>query len=233
MKGPLFHRNRRMMVLLAAAGIGMVGLTYASVPLYQLFCQVTGYGGTPRTAQALPEQVLDRQITVRFNADISRSMPWRFRPAQKQISLKIGEQGLAFYKAKNMASEPVTGTASYNVTPLKAGAYFNKIDCFCFTEQILAPDQEIDMPVTFYIDPAIHDDPNMQDVTTITLSYTFFALTGDAEGKNQGKGRQNVSGRAIKPHAPTGNSGVLTTDGVTTKNVSTNRVFNNHITTGG
>ncbi len=169
-------RNRRSAMILAGIVVAMGGLAYASVPLYQLFCQVTGYGGTPRSADHVPAQTLDRQVTIRFNADISRSLPWRFRPAQKEIALRIGEQGLAFYQATNQATTTTSGTAIYNVTPLKVGSYFNKIDCFCFEEQSLAPGQSVDMPVAFYIDPAIDDDPNMKDISTITLSYTFFPV---------------------------------------------------------
>ena len=188
-------RNRRSAVILAGVVAGMVGLAYASVPLYQLFCQVTGYGGTPRSADYAPAQSLERHITVRFNADISRSLLWRFRPAQKEISLRIGEQGLAFYQAANRGTTTTTGTATYNVTPLKVGAYFNKIDCFCFEEQSLAPGQHVDMPVAFYIDPAIDDDPNMKDISTITLSYTFFPVVDDDAGDARTSAQDAVDNR--------------------------------------
>ncbi len=184
--------NRRSAFVLAGVVVMMVGLAYASVPLYQLFCQVTGYGGTPRSADTAPVQHLDRQITVRFNADISRSLPWRFKPAQKEIILHVGEQGLAFYQAANRGTTTTTGTATYNVTPLKVGAYFNKIDCFCFEEQSLAPGQDVDMPVAFYIDPAIDDDPNMEDISTITLSYTFFPVV-NRDGGNADTANHNAA----------------------------------------
>ncbi len=152
----------------------MVGLAFASVPLYQLFCQVTGYGGTTRIAEALPEAVGERVIKVRFNADLAAGLPWAFQPEQRQVTLRVGEQGLAFFRAENLSDRPIVGTASFNVTPLKAGPYFNKIDCFCFTEQRLAPGESAQLPVSYFIDPAISDDPNLADVMTITLSYTFF-----------------------------------------------------------
>jgi cytochrome c oxidase assembly protein subunit 11 len=152
----------------------MVGLSFAAVPLYRLFCQVTGFGGTPIVVEAGDVDVVNRTVTVRFNADIDRSIPWNFRPVQKEVQLQLGEQGLAFYQANNPTARPITGTAVFNVTPLKAGQYFNKVECFCFTEQVLEPGQSVDMPVAFYVDPRLNDDPSMADVTTITLSYTFY-----------------------------------------------------------
>ena len=170
-------RNRRVALWLVILVGGMVGLAYASVPLYQLFCQVTGYGGTPQRAEADDtgaEEVLDRQITIRFDASTNRDLPWIFEPVQRQIDIPVGESGLAFYRAKNRSDRPVRGVATFNVTPLKAGPYFVKVDCFCFTEQTLLPGQEVDMPVTFYVDPAIDDENTLDEVKTITLSYTFF-----------------------------------------------------------
>lgn len=172
--------NRRTAVVLVAVVFAMVGLTAASVPLYRLFCQVTGYGGTTQTAAAAPARILEREIRVRFSADTNSALPWTFRPAQGDMTLKVGETGLAYFTVRNDADRPVTGTATFNVTPDKAGLYFTKIDCFCFTEQKLGPGEEAEMPVTFFVDPAIADDPNLDDVTTITLSYTFFpARSGD------------------------------------------------------
>ena len=170
-------KNRRVALWLVGLVGGMVGLAYASVPLYQLFCQVTGYGGTPARAEAGDtgaEEVLDRQMTIRFDASTNRDLPWIFEPVQQQVDLPVGESGLAFYRAKNTSDRPVRGVATFNVTPLKAGPYFVKVDCFCFTEQTLLPGQEVDMPVTFYVDPAIDDDNTLDEVKTITLSYTFF-----------------------------------------------------------
>jgi cytochrome c oxidase assembly protein subunit 11 len=176
------NRNRRTGLMLFALVMGMVALAFASVPLYRLFCEVTGFGGTPQRveATAMPQAVSDRVVTVRFNADVNSGLPWSFQPAQRSIQVKVGEQALAFYRATNHADRPVTGTASFNVTPDKAGAYFDKIECFCFTEQTLKPRQTVEMPVTFYIDPAILTDRGLDDVDTITLSYTFFRAADDA-----------------------------------------------------
>jgi len=174
-------RNAKTAIVLLGIVGGMGGLAYASVPLYQLFCQVTGYGGTTQIADGAPGRVLDRVITVRFNADVSKSLAWRFRPVQRSIDVRLGAQALAFYEARNDADTPTTGAATFNVTPAKAGIYFNKVACFCFDEQTLAPGQSADMPVTFFIDPKLANDRNLNDVTTITLSYTFFNANPDAE----------------------------------------------------
>jgi cytochrome c oxidase assembly protein subunit 11 len=168
-------------VVLASVVIGMLGLTAAAVPLYRLFCQATGYGGTTQRAEAAPDQGLDRTITVRFNADVDPDLPWSFAPEQRQVEVRIGEQSLAFFRARNRSDHAIVGQATYNVTPFKAGPYFSKIACFCFEEQVLQPGQEVDMPVSFYVDPAILDDRNTQDVHTITLSYTFFLLEDEPE----------------------------------------------------
>ncbi len=161
----------------AALAIAMLGLAYASVPLYRLFCQVTGFGGTTQTALVAPGAIKGQHnITIRFNSDIDTGLPWKFVPNQSQMIVKIGEQSLASYKAKNLLDKPVSGHAVYNVVPHQAGQYFMKIHCFCFEEQTLAANQEVDMPVSFFVDPAILDDPEMKDVGTITLSYTFFPL---------------------------------------------------------
>ena len=152
----------------------MGGMAYAAVPLYDLFCRVTGYAGTTSRAETASDTIIERQVTVRFDASRNRQMPWEFTAPDDAVSLKIGETGLAFYKAHNPTNEEITGTATFNVTPQKAGYYFSKIDCFCFVEQTLAPGETVDMPVTFFIDPEIVDDEEMMDVKTITLSYTFF-----------------------------------------------------------
>lgn len=151
----------------------MVTLVAYSVPLYELFCRVTGYGGTTQVAEA-SGRVIDRTITIRFNADRADDLPWRFVPQQTSMVVRVGEPNLALYRAESKSDETVTGTATFNVMPAKAGLYFNKIDCFCFTEQVLAAGEVADLPVQFFVDPAIADDPNLDDVTTITLSYTFF-----------------------------------------------------------
>ncbi len=167
------NASRNIATLCVAVVAGMIALSYASVPLYRIFCQMTGFGGTTNKAEAPPGQVLVRQMTVRFDASVARSLAWEFAPEQGPQKLKVGEVGLAFFRAKNLSDKPLSGTASFNVTPAKAGAYFSKIECFCFTEQRLAAGQEIDMPVQYFIDPSIDEDENMHDVKTITLSYTF------------------------------------------------------------
>ena len=146
----------------------MITLTAYSVPLYELFCRVTGYGGTTQIAKGNADRVLDRTVTVRFNADTNTELPWNFRPVQ------IGEPILAFYRATSLVNYDVTGTATFNVVPNKAGKYFNKVDCFCFTDQILKARQTIELPVQFHIDPAMAKDKGLDDIETITLSYTFF-----------------------------------------------------------
>lgn len=165
---------KRIALVCAGVVVAMVAAAYASVPLYDLFCRVTGYGGTTNQAEQTTGVILDRQVTVRFDASLSRGMPWSFEPAQGPMTVKVGEEALAFYRAHNNSDKTVTGTATFNVTPQKAGYYFNKIDCFCFTEQVLQPGESKDMPVTFFVDPEIADDPNLDDIQEITLSYTFF-----------------------------------------------------------
>ncbi|WP_075217003.1 cytochrome c oxidase assembly protein [Mongoliimonas terrestris] len=168
-------RNRKMAVACVAFVGAMLGAAYASVPLYDLFCRVTGYGGTTQRVETADGiQVLDRDITVRFDANVAPGLPWSFAPDQKSITLKIGEMQTVSYRVKNLAAEPTVGTAAFNVTPGATGAFFSKIACFCFTEQRLEPGEEMEMGVTFYVDPAIVDDADTASVTTITLSYTFF-----------------------------------------------------------
>lgn len=168
--------NTQIAAYCCAGILGMVALAYASVPLYDLFCRVTGYAGTTQRADVAPTQILDREMTVRFDANTAAGLDWHFVPDGPPVTLKVGETALAFYRAENRAAVPVTGTATFNVTPQKAGVYFSKIDCFCFTEQTLAPGEAVPMPVSFFIDPAIAEDPDLDDVKTITLSYTFFPL---------------------------------------------------------
>jgi cytochrome c oxidase assembly protein subunit 11 len=166
--------NARVAFSLLGLVAVMVGLSFAAVPLYRIFCQVTGYGGTTQRAEAPSAAVTDRDITVRFDASMSSDLNWYFQPVERKVTLKIGENRLAFYKAVNRSDEKLTGTATFNVTPEIAGSYFSKIDCFCFTEQTLQPHQEVDMPVSFYVDPAILDDPDASRIEEITLSYTFY-----------------------------------------------------------
>ena len=166
----------RMAVNLAMIVAGMLMLAYASVPLYSLFCRVTGFAGTTQKAIVAPpaSAILKRQMRVMFNADIDPSLAWTFKPLQNLVTVRVGEKKLVFFTAKNNSNVPLTGIATFNVTPEKAGGYFNKIACFCFTNQTLAPGQEVTMPVSFFIDPAIADDKNLDELQDITLSYTFF-----------------------------------------------------------
>lgn len=166
--------NRNGAILVGSLVFVMVVFAFASVPLYRIFCQKTGYGGTVKIAIAAANNMKDRVITVRFNGDVNRDLPWAFKPLQGDTKVYVGETGLAFYHVKNQTSQDFTGIATYNVTPDKAGQYFNKIHCFCFEEQIIHAHQSADMPVQFFIDPAIMDDPDCDDITEITLSYTFF-----------------------------------------------------------
>ena len=171
-------RHLRTLVPLVGVVAGMAALAWAAVPLYDLFCRVTGFGGTPLVAESGADRVLDRTVAVRFDASTAAGMPWTFRPEQTVRSVRLGETALAFYEATNPTGRPVTGTATFNVTPPSVGGYFVKIDCFCFTEQTLAPGETARMPVTFFVDPAILDDPEARAVGTITLSYTFFEVAG-------------------------------------------------------
>lgn len=152
----------------------MIGLTAAAVPLYDLFCRVTGYGGTTQRAETLPGSTAETTVTVYFNADVARDLPWRFQPMQRRVEIRPGEQGLAFYEAENRSNQPVVGMATFNVTPHKVGIYFHKIACFCFEQQTLEPGERVEMPVSFFVDPAMLEDPATREVRQITLSYTFF-----------------------------------------------------------
>lgn len=173
------NKNLKVAAVAASVAVGMVGLAYASVPLYNLFCRVTGFGGTTQRADAAPATVLDREIRIAFDANVNSGLGWDFKPVQRHQTVRIGEQSLAFYHATNLGKEPVTGTATFNVSPPQAGQYFSKIQCFCFTEQTLQPGQSVDMPVTYYVDPDIINDPDLKNLDTITLSYTFFRADKD------------------------------------------------------
>lgn len=191
MSNPPVHAASRKTVrtagLCVAGVVFMGGLAFAAVPLYDLFCRVTGYAGTTNRAAAGPEKIVERRVTVRFDASLNRNMPWEFTAPDESVNLNVGETGLVFYRAHNPTDGVLTGTATFNVTPQKAGYYFSKIDCFCFTEQTLQPGQTADMPVTFFIDPEIAEDDEMEDVKTITLSYTFFATSKPASGTASGQ----------------------------------------------
>lgn len=153
---------------------GMVGMSFAAVPLYRAFCQVTGFGGIPLQADSAPQRSIDREITIRFDGNVSNGLGWSFRPRQRQITLRVGDVAQMAFLAENRGSSRSTGTATFNVTPNSAGAYFNKMACFCFTEQTLAAGESLDMPVQFFVDPSIADDEELDHIDTITLSYTFF-----------------------------------------------------------
>ena len=174
------YRNKRMMVFIMGLVMGMVGLAYASVPLYQLFCKVTGYGGTTQESLAAPGAAAGAIIRdVRFNASTMPDLKWHFAGPEKPVSVAPGEEVLIHYTATNISDVPTTGTSTFNVTPFKAGSYFMKIDCFCFEEQTLQPGETVKMPVVFYLDPDIDQDINTQEVPEITLSYTFFAVENE------------------------------------------------------
>ncbi len=174
--------NARVALVAAGAAVGMVGLAFASVPLYRIFCEATGFGGTTQRAEHAPDVAGERIMTVRFNADVAgTNLPWTFAPVEHAVKVRVGEERLIHYRATNTGDRPVIGTATFNVTPLKAGIYFQKIACFCFTEQRLEAGESVDMPVSFFIDPDIVKDPATRDLDTITLSYTFFRARHDAD----------------------------------------------------
>lgn len=172
---PSGARHRVVAISCAAFVLTMVGAAYAAVPLYQMFCQVTGFGGATTRAETAPAQTLDRVVEVRFDANVAPGLPWSFEPEVRSMQVKIGETKLAYYRVHNRGKEPVTASATYNVTPAQSGYYFAKMQCFCFTDQTLQPGESLDMPVVFFVDPALADDPEMAGLKTITLSYTFFA----------------------------------------------------------
>lgn len=192
--------NRRITaIVLSGLVAGMVGLSFASVPLYRLFCQVTGYGGTPKTeGVSLPAEAVDQVVTVRFDSNVNSGLPWRFRPEQREVRVNLGAEQLIHYEAVNLSDRPVSGTATFSVTPYKAAPYFAKIECFCFTEQRLEPGQTVSMPVIFYVDPAMMEDGNAQDVTVITLSYTFFPIHGSADEPADDERRENPQASSAK-----------------------------------
>jgi cytochrome c oxidase assembly protein subunit 11 len=171
---PNSAKNRKVAVLSALFVACMVGLAYASVPFYRMFCQVTGFGGTPQRAEAAPEKTVERRMTIRFDANTAASLPWVFEPVQRSLEVKVGEENFAYYRATNKSDHTVTGTAVFNVTPDVTGAYFNKIQCFCFTKQTLKAGESIELPVSFFVDPAIVEDHGLDQLNTITLSYTFY-----------------------------------------------------------
>ena len=167
---------QRTLVQFVGVVVVMGALSWASVPFYNWFCKVTGFGGITNTAEAGSDVILDQTVKVRFDASIDRDMPWTFKPAQREMTLRIGETGLAFYEAHNPLDVPIAGQAAYNVTPYEAGIFFDKIECFCFEKQVLQPGETVMMPVSFFVDPAIVDDREGQYIHTITLGYTFYQI---------------------------------------------------------
>lgn len=176
----LHARNRRAGLLVLGVVCAMIALSFASVPLYNLFCRVTGFGGTTMTADKAPDHIIDRALTIRFNTDTDANLPWDFKAGEKYVKTNVGQQTLITYTARNWSNNTAGGTAVFNVTPPKAGKYFRKIECFCFQEQVIPPGKTVNMPVMFFIDPAFAADPDMEDVGTITLSYTFYPLDSAA-----------------------------------------------------
>ncbi|NCP11562.1 MAG: cytochrome c oxidase assembly protein [Sphingomonadales bacterium] len=182
----LDRSHRRVALIAAALVVAMVGLGYASVPLYDMFCRVTGFDGTTARAtvtEADSTTVLaDKPLSIRFDSNVDRDLPWDFRPEHPKDTVSIGARDMAIFIARNNGSEPITGTASFNVTPVAAGKYFKKIQCFCFTEQVIQPGEQVRMPVLYFVDPKLLDDPDARDIEEITLSYTFHRSKADGEG---------------------------------------------------
>ncbi|MFI5002708.1 MAG: cytochrome c oxidase assembly protein [Reyranellales bacterium] len=190
------NRNGRVAFQLVVLVVGMVGLAYAAVPLYEAFCKATGFGGTPIAVQEGDRPVLARTVTVRFDSNVDPNLPWRFEPLERQVTLRLGEEHLAHFRATNRSQRPIVGTATYNVTPESAGPWFDKLQCFCFTEQLLMPGQSVDMPVVFFVDPEMDKDRRYDNIRTVTLSYTFYeakterakTLLGGIPANDSGKG---------------------------------------------
>ena len=190
------QKSDTKVALMCVAGVVTMGcMAYAAVPLYQMFCQVTGFGGTTQKAEKAPDVVFDRTITVRFDSNVSPKLGWSFEPVQRTVEANIGEHMLVFYRATNTSDRKVTGTATFNVAPDAAGLFFSKIECFCFQEQTLEPGESIEMPVSFFLDPALVTDPEASRLKEITLSYTFYPIEGvKAEGQAQvGTGKDSRS----------------------------------------
>lgn len=189
-------KNKRLARRLVLMTAGMGAFAYASAPLYDLFCRTTGFGGTPLVAQPGDRPILDRTVNVRFDSNVDSALPWRFQPLQREVKVQLGEEYLAHYRVTNLSQRPLVGTSTYNVTPETAGGWFNKLQCFCFTEQLLLPGQSVDMPVVFFVDPELDKDRRYDNIRTITLSYTFFeakterakTLLGSVAGNDTGKG---------------------------------------------
>lgn len=168
--------NRKTMFVLTGLALAMLALGFASKPLYEKFCAITGYGGTTGRAEVNDTQIIDRTVRVFFDSNVSPELPWEFKPEAPYVDVKLGQSGLAYYKVKNLSDEPLVGTANFNVTPIKGAPFFIKTECFCFTEQLIEPGQEVSMPVLFFVDPQLNDEKRYDDVKDMTLSYTFFRV---------------------------------------------------------
>jgi len=188
--------NARLAWRLVAVVGGMLGLAYAAVPLYDIFCKATGFGGTPLIAQEGERPIISRTMQVRFDSNTDPNLPWRFEPVEREVKVRLGEEKLVHYRATNVSQRPIVGTATYNVTPERTAGWFNKVQCFCFTEQLLLPGQSVDMPVVFFVDAEMAKDRRYDDIRTITLSYTFYeakterakTLLGGTPANGTGKG---------------------------------------------
>ena len=188
--------NARVARRLVAVVVGMVALAYAAAPLYEAFCKATGFGGTPIAARPGERPVLSRTVNVRFDSNVDPNLAWRFEPLERQVTVRVGEEHLTHFRATNRSQRPIVGTATYNVTPESSGPWFNKLQCFCFTEQLLMPGQSVDMPVVFFVDPEMDKDRRYDNIRTITLSYTFYeakterakTLLGGIAANDSGKG---------------------------------------------
>ncbi len=196
LKADIAAKNRKVARRLLLTTAGMGAFAYASAPLYDLFCRTTGFGGTPVVAQTGDRPILDRTVNVRFDSNVDTALPWKFQPLQREVKVRLGEEYLAYYRVTNLSQRAAVGTSTYNVTPETAGGWFNKLQCFCFTEQLLLPGQSVDMPVIFFVDPELDKDRRYDNIRTITLSYTFFeakterarTLLGGVPGSDIGKG---------------------------------------------
>lgn len=182
------NANTRTLLILIVVGFGMLGLGMSSAKIYDTFCKITGYGGTTQQAEENLSEVIDRKVTVKFDSNVADNMPWVFKPQQKEMEVQLGQSGLAYYTVKNESDHPIVGVANFNVTPIKAGPFFVKTDCFCFTEQRVEPGEELPLPVLFFVDAQMDDDKRMDEVKEITLSYTFFESDNQAQQATETSG---------------------------------------------
>ncbi|RKQ69269.1 cytochrome c oxidase assembly protein subunit 11 [Litorimonas taeanensis] len=180
--------NKKTLYILTGVGLAMLGLGFASDPLYDTFCKVTGYAGTTQQADENLSEVIDRKVVVKFDSNVASGLPWKFKPDQRQMEIQLGQSGLAYYTVKNEGSVPIVGVANFNVTPIKSAPFFVKTDCFCFEEQTIQPGQELPLPVLFFVDPQLDEDKRLDDVKEITLSYTFFESDKQAQAASLSKG---------------------------------------------